>query len=143
MHGGKGFSQRNTQGERILESAESLDMAVVNTYYQKKDEHLITYKSGQHTTQIDYIMIRREDLRETRDCKVIPGEAVVAQHRLLCLVLKIKQEKKRRPKTRKRIKIWNLRGDKIKEFQEKVREKQITEIGKVDENWQTMKSTIL
>ncbi|XP_047494090.1 uncharacterized protein LOC125042493 [Penaeus chinensis] len=58
-------------------------MAVVNTFYQKRDEHLITYKSGQHSTQIDYLMIRRADLKSVRNCKVIPGEAVAAQHKLL------------------------------------------------------------
>ena len=52
---------------------------------------------------------------------VIPGEAVVAQHRPLCAVLKIKPEKERKIKAQKRIKIWNLKGTKIAAFQEKVR----------------------
>ncbi|XP_047501811.1 uncharacterized protein LOC125047577 [Penaeus chinensis] len=79
VHVGKGYAQRNTEGERVLECAESLDMAFVNTFYQKKDEHLITYKSGQHATQIDYMMIRRADMKSVRNCKAIPGEAVVIQ----------------------------------------------------------------
>ncbi|XP_047484204.1 uncharacterized protein LOC125035937 [Penaeus chinensis] len=119
VHGGKGYSQKDTEGERILECAESLDMTAVNTFCQKRDEHLITYKSGQHAAQIDDMMIRRVDLRSVRHCKVIPGEA---QHRLLCVVLKIRQERKQKPKTQKRIKIWKLKGDKIIEFQERSKE---------------------
>ena len=51
---------------------------------RKKEEHLITYKSGGNSSQIDFIITRRVDLKEMRDCKVIPGEEVVSQHRLLC-----------------------------------------------------------
>ncbi|XP_047495893.1 uncharacterized protein LOC125043700 [Penaeus chinensis] len=57
--------------------------------------------------------------------------------------LKIRQEKKRKPKTQKRIKIWKLKGDKIIEFQEKVREKQVPETETGQENWQSIKSAIL
>ena len=92
MYGGKGYGQRNREGETILESMESLDMALVNTFFNTKDEHLITYKSGGNSSQIDFIMTRRADLKEMRDCKVIPGEEVVSQHRLLCAVLGIKEE---------------------------------------------------
>ncbi|XP_047487258.1 uncharacterized protein LOC125038065 [Penaeus chinensis] len=92
---------------------------------------------------IDYVMIKRADLKRVRNCKVTPGEAVVAQHRLLCMVLKIRQEKKRKPKTQKRIKIWTLKGDNIIEFQEKVIEKQVPQTGTAQENWQSMKIALL
>ena len=45
-HGGKGYGQRNREWENILESTESLDLALVNTFFNKKEERLITYKSG-------------------------------------------------------------------------------------------------
>ena len=92
MYGGKGFGQTNREGEKILESMESLDLALVNTLFDKKEEHLITYKSGGNSSQIYFVMTRRADLKEMRDCKVIPGEEVVSQHRLLCAVLRIKEE---------------------------------------------------
>ena len=46
VHGGKGYGQRNREGETILKSMESLDLALVNTFFNKKEEHPITYKSG-------------------------------------------------------------------------------------------------
>ena len=63
-----------------MESTESLDLALVNTFFNKKEEHLITYKSGGNSSQIYFIMARRADLKEMRDCKVIAGEEVVSQH---------------------------------------------------------------
>ena len=74
VHGGKGYGQRNREGETILESMESLYLALVNTFFNKNEEHLITYKSGGNSSQIDFIMTRRADLKEMRDCKVIYQE---------------------------------------------------------------------
>ena len=84
VHWGKGCGHRKREGENILESMESLDLALVNTFFNKKEEHLITYKSGGNSSQIDFIMTRRVDLKEMRDFRILPGEEVVSQHRLLC-----------------------------------------------------------
>ena len=45
-HGGHGYGQQNPEGESILSFAQAYNLVVANTYFQKKDEHLITYKSG-------------------------------------------------------------------------------------------------
>lgn len=58
IHGGWGFGGRNSDGEAILQAASAFDLAVVNTWFQKKEQHLITYKSGHHKTQIDYFLFR-------------------------------------------------------------------------------------
>ena len=104
-----------------MESTESLDLALVNTFFNKKEEHLITYRSGGNISQIDFIMTRRADLKEMRDCIEIPGEEVVPQHRLLWAVLRTKETKHR--KTRKKtIKIRTLKGEKVTEYRHKVEE---------------------
>ena len=80
----------------IWESMESLDLALVNTFFIKNEDHLVTYKSAGNSSQIDFIKSRRADLKEMRECKVIPGEQIVSQHRLLCAVLRTKEAKHRR-----------------------------------------------
>ena len=67
----------------MVDFAKSLDLAILNTYYMKKEDHKITYKSEGRNTQVDYIMYRRGDFREVGDCKVIVGESVVCQHRMV------------------------------------------------------------
>ena len=44
-HGGHGYGQQNPEGESILSFAQAYNLVVANIYFQKKDEHLITYKS--------------------------------------------------------------------------------------------------
>ena len=76
-----------TQKEKlsILSFAQAYNLVVANTYFQKNDEHLITYKSGDRCSTVDYIITRRdlEKLKNIKDCKVIPGECTITQHRIL------------------------------------------------------------
>ena len=95
IQGGEGYGKRNAEGQKALESLEGLDMAVVNTFFKKRGKQKITYKSGQGQSQIDFIMTRREDLKMFSDCKVITGEEVVHQHRLVCGVVKVKVQGKK------------------------------------------------
>ncbi|KAK3533747.1 hypothetical protein QTP70_025045 [Hemibagrus guttatus] len=39
--------ERNFEGQMVVDFAKRMDMAVVNTYFQKKEEHRVTYKSGE------------------------------------------------------------------------------------------------
>ena len=69
VHGGKGYGQRDKEREKILESMESLDLALANTFINKKEEHLITYKSGGNNPQIYFIMTQRAHLKEMGHCQ--------------------------------------------------------------------------
>ncbi|KAK3547970.1 hypothetical protein QTP70_001638 [Hemibagrus guttatus] len=41
-----GVKERNLEGQMVVNFAKRRDMAVVNTYFQKREEHRVTYKSG-------------------------------------------------------------------------------------------------
>ncbi|XP_055388369.1 uncharacterized protein LOC129616888 [Condylostylus longicornis] len=82
-HGGYGYGLENAQGRDILELASAFNLAILNTYFKKKDEHLVTYKSGSNCSQIDYILHDRTNVKACKDCKVIPGESHTSQHRVL------------------------------------------------------------
>ena len=74
---------RNAEGQMVVDFATRMEMAVLNTYFKKREEHRVTYKSGGRSTQVDYIVCRRAYLKEIGDCKVIAGDNVAKQHRLL------------------------------------------------------------
>ncbi|KAK3570237.1 hypothetical protein QTP86_017142, partial [Hemibagrus guttatus] len=78
-----GVKERNLEGQMVVDFAKRMDMAVVNTYFQKREEHRVTYKSGCRRTQVDYILCRRGNLKEISDCKVVVGESVARQHRMV------------------------------------------------------------
>ncbi|XP_051775660.1 craniofacial development protein 2-like [Erpetoichthys calabaricus] len=51
-----GVKERNEEGQRIVDFAKRMDMAVVNTYFKMREKHRVTYKSGGRCTQVDYIL---------------------------------------------------------------------------------------
>ncbi len=109
----------------ILKFAQAYDLGVVNTFFQKKMEHLITYKSGGRRSVIDYILIRRNDISNVKDCKVIPGESIATQHGILTMDICIQTKKRVKPRRRKQqIKWWRLKDrDENRKFASKVEEK--------------------
>ena len=117
-----GDKARNAEGQMVVDFATRMEMAVVNTYFKKREEHRVTYKSGGRSTQVDYIMCRRAYLKEIGDCKVIAGDNVAKQHRLLVCRMTLETRKRRTTKAEPRIKWWKLKKeDCCEEFREEIR----------------------
>ena len=117
-----GDKARNAEGQMVVDFATRMEMAVVNTYFKKREEHRVTYKSGGRSTQVDYIMCRRAYLKEIGDCKVIARDNVAKQHRLLVCRMTLETRKRRTTKAEPRIKWWKLKKeDCCEEFREEIR----------------------
>lgn len=61
---------------------------VANTFFRKRQSHLVTFSSAQHSSQIDFVLSRRMDRRACLECKVVPRECVVVQHKLVVAYLR-------------------------------------------------------
>jgi hypothetical protein len=61
VHGGFGFGSRNQEGEEVLNFAIAFDLMLANTFFRKRQSHLVTFSSGQHSSQIDFVLTRRRD----------------------------------------------------------------------------------
>ncbi|KAK3573699.1 hypothetical protein QTP86_032064 [Hemibagrus guttatus] len=55
-----GVKERDLEGQIVVDFAKRMDMAVVNTYFQKREEHRVTYKSGD--LEKAYDRVPREEL---------------------------------------------------------------------------------
>ena len=110
VHGGMGYgrSEPDVEGEKILEYALAFDLLLGNTCFKKRDSHLITYKSGNAATQIDFILFPRAMRKLVTDVKVIPGEEVALQHQLLVCDMKFDVPPKPKRKFTPRLKVWKL-----------------------------------
>ncbi|KAK3515170.1 hypothetical protein QTP70_008170 [Hemibagrus guttatus] len=106
-----GVKERNLEGQMVVDFAKRMDMGVVNTYFQKREEHRVTYKSGGRRTQVDYILCRRGNLKEISDCKVVVGESVARQHRMVVCRMTLMVCKKKRSKIEKKTKWWKLKKE--------------------------------
>ena len=64
-------------------------LSCTNKFFKKRNSQLVTYNSGGCATQIDYILVRRTELKHVKNVKVIRNEECIPQHELLVGVLKI------------------------------------------------------
>ena len=87
-------------------------------------KHLITYKSGGRRSVIDYILIRRNNISKVKEGKVIPGESIATEHRILTMDICIQTKKRVEPRRRKQqVKWWRLNDrDENRKFASKVEE---------------------
>ncbi|KAK3561816.1 hypothetical protein QTP86_014395, partial [Hemibagrus guttatus] len=120
-----GVKERNLEGQMVVDFAKRMDMGVVNIYFQKREEHRVTYKSGGRRTQVDYILCRRGNLKEISDCKVVVGESVARQHRMvMCrMTLMVCKTKRSKIEMEKKTKWWKLKKEECcEEFRQKLRQ---------------------
>ena len=71
---------------------------------------MITFRNGSSASQIDFFLIRKVDRGCCMNCKVILGESVATQHRLLILDVRIRRRfRKIKRKLDPKIKWWQLK----------------------------------
>lgn len=115
VHGGRGVGARNADGIKLLEFGDRHDLSILNTHFKKRKSQLLTYHSGKHHSQLDYLLVRSKDRRLVKDTKVFPSECVASQHKpVICDVWMMKDDmsgikKKELMKVERRVKWWKLR----------------------------------
>ena len=120
-HGGFGYGSRNQEGEDILDFVVAYNLVIANTFFRKRDSHLVTFSSGHRSSQIDFVLTRREDKQACLDCKVIPGESVVPQHNLVVADFRFRISTHRVKQAKiARTKWWKLKGETSEVFRERV-----------------------
>ena len=108
--GMSGAGTKNKEGLMVVDFAKRTDLAIINIYFKKKDEYKVTYKSGGKSTQVDYVMCKRRNLKEMCDCKVIVNECVAKQHHMVvCKIALIVKKKKAEKKVKPKIRWWKLK----------------------------------
>ena len=147
VHGGSGYGERNADGDRVLEFAVANDFVIGNTFFVKRDSHLITYQSGNAKTQIDFILLRKRNLKMAKDIKVIPSEECVPQHKLLICELRLKTPKPHPKPFSPKLRYWRLKEPTVQEEYERVFKSKVNAFNNVEasteEIWNQLKTALL
>ena len=75
----------------------------------------MTYKSGGKSTQVDYVMCRKRNLKEMCDCKVIVNECVAKQQRMVVCKMALMVKTKKAEKVKPKIRWWKLKEARYQE----------------------------
>ncbi|XP_070006004.1 uncharacterized protein [Nicotiana sylvestris] len=95
VHGGFDFGERNGGGTSLLDFAKAFRLVIANSSFLKREEHLVNFQNVVVKTQIDFLL-GRCDIRLCKDCKVIPGEILAMQHRLLVMDVGVRLKRRKR-----------------------------------------------
>ncbi len=95
-------------------------MAVAGTFFQKKESHKITYRSGRHKTELDLLVVRQQQLRRIKDCKALAGEYVTTQHKPVVFEVRMNKWKEKRTMGPKNIKWWKCKDEMMLKCRERV-----------------------
>jgi hypothetical protein len=95
------YGSRNQEGDGILNFVLAYNLIIANILFRKRVSHLVTFSNGQHCSQIDFILTRREDRHACLDYKMISGECVVPQHKLVIVdfYFRVRFQQSKRVKT--------------------------------------------
>uniref|UniRef100_A0A914UMX3 Endonuclease/exonuclease/phosphatase domain-containing protein n=1 Tax=Plectus sambesii TaxID=2011161 RepID=A0A914UMX3_9BILA len=139
-HGGHGYGDRNDDGERILDYADSHNLVIVNTFFTKRDSHLKMFYSGPTSSQIDFVLVRRRDFLLVTDAKAVPYETVTTQHRPVICTMRIEPPKQRHDDQTgpPRTKWWRWKEKKA----EVLLQVNLPPITDVETTWNRAKETI-
>ena len=75
-----GLGKRNNKGQSVVDFAKRRELAITNTCFVKKPAHRVTNSSGGRSLQVDFIVVRRQRIKEVVDTKVVVGESIAKQH---------------------------------------------------------------
>ena len=92
-----GWGARNTESRALVELVARNGLAVASSFFQKRESHKITYRSGQHKTELDLLIVRKQQLWKIKDCKAVAGEHVTTQYKPVVFV--VRMQKKKQTKT--------------------------------------------
>ena len=129
-----------------METLRRNELAVAGTFFQKKESHKITYRSGRHKTELDLLVVRQQQLRRVKNCKALAGEYVTTQHKPVAFEVRMKKWKEKRTMGPKNIKWWKCKDEKMAEYRKRVRrkyEEPDSEKGTVEGEWRQYKDAFV
>ena len=119
VYGGYSIGKRNVEGRGQLEFCDEKELCVANTWFEK-EQRKITYSMGGNETEIDFVLVGKNNRKYLKDVKAILWEL---QHRLVVTDIdkrKLKKVVKNEQTIRRRV--WKLKENNLKtKFQERVR----------------------
>ena len=145
VHGDYGYGECSIDGDRVLDFAVAND--IQNTFFDKRDSHLIAYQSGNAKTQIDFILLSKRNLQMAKNIKVIPSEECIPQHKLLTCELRLKTPKPHPKPFSPKLRYWKLKEQTVQKKFERVFTSKVnafnTAAGSAREIWNLLKTGLL
>ena len=72
VHVGYRSGKRNVEERRLLELCDEKELCIENTWFEKKEHRKITYSIDGNETEIDFVLVDKNNIKYLKDVKAIP-----------------------------------------------------------------------
>ena len=69
---GYGVGRRNVEGRRLLKFCDGKELCIANMCLEKKEQRKITYSMGGNETEIDFVLVAKNNRKYLKEMKTIP-----------------------------------------------------------------------
>ena len=121
-------------------------LAFVGSFFQKRESHKITYRSGHHKTELDVVLVRKEQLWKNKDGTAIAVGDTTTQHKPVVFIVRMKRIKPNKIVGRKTIKCWECIDGVATEYRQRVKQKYEDlgeEVDDIEEEWKKYKDALI
>ena len=66
VHGGNGIGEKNVEGRQLLEFCDKRELCVTDTWFNKKEKRKVTFSAGGNETEIDFVLVSKENRKYLR-----------------------------------------------------------------------------
>ena len=149
--GRNGVGKMNSNGLRLLTLCAELNLTITNTVFRMKNRYKTSWMHprSKHWHLIDYVIVRRSDLKFVKKTSALRGAECSTDHRLIASVMswKLRPKQRREGITKRKLNCEALQDSGVRsQFQEKLNEVLISDsIAPLDDPeavWQRISSTI-
>ena len=103
----------NSNGLNALQLCSEFNLAICNTFFHQQQKHKVTWTRprSKHGHMIDFIITRRDDIRDVCNACVLCSAECDTDHKMVCRKFKLPVQKKTRmegAKVPKRINVTKL-----------------------------------
>ena len=113
--GGGWYVCNNHKGITLLDFCISNNLAVTNTFFKKPKNQFVTYQHGWISTQIDYNLMKRSNLKYVGDVNVIGGEEYVSHDKVSVADFVLKESKSKSITLPPKRQLWKLKRPNTKD----------------------------
>ena len=149
-----GYGTRNDRGDRLVQFCQENNMWIGNTFFQKENRRLYTWKSPGDIkrNQIDFIMVNKRYKNGVKDVQTYPGADIMSDHNLLIAKMKFKLKKVKKGSSKDQYDLNMLKKEDIRKryavevknrFEAlNIEEAQQTEEEIIERKWSSFKESI-